>query len=890
MKMRIRSLVTALLRRRHFEDAMRTELRFHIDAFADDLIRSGVDPAEAQRRATLEFGAVESVKEDCRQARGLRFFDELRQDARYAVRTMARAPILTAAAVLSLALGIGANTAIFGLIDAVFLRTLPVHDAHELYYFAHNPGEDVSANYPLFERYQGATTVFSGVTAYMGASLRVSGTDGVEPVAGQFVSGNYHQVLGVRLAAGRGFSAESDRDPSDAAIAVLSDAYWARRFGRSPDAIGRTLTIGGRQVTIVGVTAPGFNGLQSGARVDVTLPMSFGVLDAPGFLDDHSGWVPLSLVGRLQPGATAEQARAAADLIFQQYMREPEQHWARATAPERYKTAAILPAAHGSEGLRRRYATPLLMLMGMVGVVLLIACANVANLLLARTAARAKEVAVRVSIGASRLRLVRQLLTEGIVLAACGGALGLLVSTGITAAILSLFEAGPTPLVLDERLSGSVLAFTLGLSTLTGIGFGLAPAVRASRMDAAPALKGAGNIAGRKRPATAQILVIAQIALCTTLIATAALLGRSLLNLRMLDAGFDHERVLLFRVDMRERRFSAGDQVNAYSDMLDRLGRLPGVLSASSSTRTPIDASSSLRRIVVPGFEARALHGVSPNTVTPGYFETFGIRVLRGRSFTLSDTGEAPKVAIVSESMARFYFGSSDPIGRTFVLGSDPDSTRIVGIVEDVRHEQLRDDAAPKMVYTPLAQSTSPAGGGVVTMAVRTSGEPGALAATVRSEVRRVNANAMVSYVRTMDEQLDAALIRERLLAALSTGFGALALLLACVGLYGTMSYGVIRRSREIGVRLALGAQRGTILRQVLRESLRVAGTGVVIGSVAALWATKAVSTILFGLSPGDPVTLTAVAATLLLTALAASYLPARRAANLDPIRVLRSE
>jgi predicted permease len=493
---RLRSLAAGIVRRGRFENAMTDEMRFHLEAYADDLVTAGLSPAEARRRARLEFGGVERVKEECRQARGLRIVDELRQDVRYAVRSMAKTPGFTTAAVISIALGIEANTAIFTLMDAVLLRAVPVKDPHQLFLLAHDPGVrvDMSANYPMFEHYR-KVDVFSGVTAYIthGQGFRVGTADGSETVDGQFVSGNYHSVLGVPFVLGRGFASESDRAASPSLVAVISDSYWARRFGRAPDVLGRTLTIRGRVVTIVVVTAPEFYSLEPGLRVDVTLPMSIRALDQPGFLDYHGGFISLRMVGRLRPGVDEAQAASALDTAFQQFMSKPEQQWVYEGSRQHFRSAALLPAARGSDDLRRQYSKPLNVLMAMVGLVLVIACANVANLLLARAATRTKEVAVRMGVGAGRPRLIKQFLTESLLLALGGGVLGLLLAFPATRAIVSLFNAGPISVLLDVSPNATILAFTTLVSMLTGIAFGLVPAVRATHVDLTPALKENGG-------------------------------------------------------------------------------------------------------------------------------------------------------------------------------------------------------------------------------------------------------------------------------------------------------------------------------------------------------------------------------------------------------------
>ncbi|MGH9329471.1 MAG: ABC transporter permease, partial [Vicinamibacterales bacterium] len=549
---RLRSLLTALFRRSRFEDGMADELRFHVDAYADDLVRSGVPRDEAARRARLEFGGVEGVKEECRQARGLRLFDELRQDIRYAGRLMAKTPGFTAAAILSLALGMGANTAIFSVMDAVLLRMVPVKDPGQLYFLAHGTGDNpgLSSTYPLFERYRGHLDVFAGITAYNIQQFKVSTEAGAELVDGQFVAGNYHDVLGVRFVLGRGFASEPNQPTDGTPIAVISNTYWARRFGRAADVIGKTLLVQGKMVAIVGVTGAGFHGLRPGRHLDITLPMSVKVLDDPGFLDRHDTWTGLNIVARLKSGITDTRALAGVDTAFQQYMSGPEQDWVRrgGRTPDGLSVARLVPAGRGTGALRTQYDRSLRVLMAMVGVFLLIACANVANLMLARASTRVKEVAVRMSVGAGRARLVRQFLTESLLLALCGGAVGLLVSLWATTAIVSVFRAGQVPVVLDAAPNGRVLAFTTAISLLMGIAFGLVPSLKATRMDVTPTLKenSASPTGGRGSVPAGKALAVCQVALCVLLIACTGLLVRSFRNLKTLDAGFQKENVLLF--------------------------------------------------------------------------------------------------------------------------------------------------------------------------------------------------------------------------------------------------------------------------------------------------------------------------------------------------------
>jgi predicted permease len=901
---RLSSLIRAIVGRDRFEATMSEEQRFHMEAYARELVASGVRSEDAWRRARLEFGGTERVKEECRQARGLGWIDQARQDIRYALRQLRRTPGFTVTAILSLALGIGASTAIFVLVDAVLLRNVSLPQPHELFFVGRDPGPRVStsSNFPLFERYQ-QIDAFAGVTAtWPGgpATFRVSTGSSVEEVPGLFASGNYHATLEVPMALGRGFTNEPDRDPTSGLIAVISDGYWARRFNRSPDAIGQALIVSGRSFTIVGVTAPAFTGLAPGRSSDITLPLSARAFEDPEFFDAHDGWLSLAIVARLKTGITRAQATAAVDAVFQQFMQEPENVWARENlAPEFkgivFKEATLLPAARGASTLRNQYGTPLAMLMAMVALVLLIACANVANLLFARGTERTREIAVRLSIGASRGRLVRQFLTESLMLAVAGTLAGFALAMWASDAIASVFVIGSNPLRLDLSPGLLVFAFAAVLCLVSTLVFGVVPALKSTRVDLTPALKDAGvpfSVRSR-RPALGRALVVAQVALSMLLVAAAALLGRSLEKLRTFDAGFNRSNVLLFTVTTPDETFTADRRRTFYDELMTRLRTRPGVAAVAYATRSPLDNSAQSRRFTVPGgLQPRGV-GVSSNVVTPGYFETFGIPVVGGRALTDDDTAAGQKVGVISTETIRTFFGDVDPIGRTVVLGADQAPITVVGVVRDVLHERLRGEAPP-MIFTPLSQATfgDPLAGPAssLTVALRTQDDPAILQGAIVSEARALNKDALVSYVRTLEQQVDATLGQERVLSVLSTGFALLALILAAVGLFGVMSYNIARRTREFGIRLALGARRHFIMRSVLFDTLLIAVMGIASGAGAAGLAGQVLSSFLFDLSPHDPLTLALAGSVLLFTTMAAGALPAWRAAATDPVRALRTE
>jgi putative ABC transport system permease protein len=815
------------------------------------------------------------------------------QDLRYALRTLRRNPGFAAAVVLTVALGIGANATIFSLFEAIMLRTLAVHAPGDLYFVAH--GSDgrygPGSNYPYFERIRSRTDVFAGTTAYLRSSFKIATGEITEIAPGQFVSGNYHAVLGVPMALGRGFASEDDRGGAASLVAVISDGYWARRFGRDPQVLNRTIAVDGRPVTIVGVTSPDFNGLEPGRRPDVTLPLAVRTLDAPGFLTMHDTWLgDMPIVARLAAGVTSAQAAPVVDAVFQQYLTEPDNRWLMKLRGWDRVRGALVPASRGTEGLRDQYSTSLQVLMAMVGVVLLLGCANVANLFVARGSSRAREVAVRMSIGAGRLRLVRQFLTESLLLAFAGGALGFLLARFAVAAIASMVEGGSNPIVLDLRPNATVLTFTAAVTALTGVLFGLLPAFAATRVDLTPALKSGTTVhrPGRRAP-TRQVLVAVQIASCVLLVSAAGLLGRTLRNLETRGGGFDRSNVVLFSLDSRGTSFRAERMPALCDDLLARMIARSGAVSGSCSIAIPINSRGNARPLEVPGAaQSDADKFVFMNRVTPDYFRTLGIGVLNGRVFDSRDRETSEKVIVINRSTARFFFGDENPVGRRVHFFKDEGNPMtVVGVVDDTIQRSLREEPW-RIVYMPLAQLPEPVS--FLFVAVKTTRDPAALAAGVRPEVRALSPAVVVDSIRTMDQQIGAALVRERLLAMLSAAFGVLALVLSCVGLYGVVSYDVSRSLRELGIRLALGAQREDVLRHVLRGALSVSTIGVLVGLAAAVAATRLLATLLFGVTARDPITLISAAVLLVLTILAASYFPARRASRLDPVEVLRIE
>jgi putative ABC transport system permease protein len=896
---RVKSWLRVSSRRANFEREMQDEMRVHLELYQADLRRRGVPEEEARRRAFAEFGSVDARKEECRDAVGLRLVNELRGDVSYACRLLRRSPAFTLVALLSLGLGIGANTAIFSLIDTVLVKTLPVEDPQRLFFVDNSGGKSGGSNgppYPCFERLRDHNRFLSGIAAFDERPFKVS-IDGVpERVRGQYASGTYFDLLGVRATHGRMLTPADDSEPGrggpHGAVAVISDGFWTRRFGRDPAVLGKTVQVGTRWVTIVGVTPPGFFGLQAGAPLDITLPM---MLVEQGLQSKQSWW--LSVIGRLAPGATVEQARADLEALWDGYLTEVGMPRERRGY---FSGIALVPAARGANDLRRSYAEPLMIVMAIVGVVLLIGCANVANLLLARATARQNEMAVRLAIGASRGRLIRQLLTEGVVLVSLGAGAGLLFARWGASFLVAVLAGPAERVVLEPHFDVRVLAFTAGISVATALLFSLAPALRATRVDAAkPAA--AGGTATHNRLGRA--LVVVQVTLSVLLLCGAALFLRTLHNLNNVSSGFDRDGVLTMEVEATVRGRSVTPKTPAefradharlgaiWSGFIERVREVPGVSSAAVAAMNPLSGWFRGVRIAIHGpvQGPEKDRGISINQVTDGYFETAGIRLLAGRLFTPRDRSGSLRVAILNETAARTFFGAETPLGRkvNFPGQRVQDEFEIVGVVADARYKDLR-TPDQRMAYLPLEQAIDPITN--VALAVRGPGDVTRLAASIRAIAAETVPGGFVSGIATMEQNVEMSLVRERMLALLATFFAALALILACIGLYGVMAYRVARRTREIGIRIAVGASQQTVMWMMVHETLLLVTIGAALGTLASFAANRYVAGQLFGVTPRDPVAIGVALSVLGIVMMLAGYVPARQASRIDPVRALRAE
>ncbi len=907
----------ALFRKEKLDAEMAEEMRTHLELQAAENVKRGLSADEARSAARRSFGGVEQIKERARDQRGWLWLDQLLQDMRFAVRSLYKTPGFTAVAVLSLALGIGANTALFSLVDDVLLKSLPVRDPDSLVLFrwlSPNNGlmrstngyvikdpatglrTSTSLSNFIFDRLRadpGQHAVFGDFFAFASVGRLTLDIDHQAELAnGQVVSGGYFAGLGVSPHRGRALGADDDQEDAPPA-AMISHRFWQRRFAADPAVIGKTIRANNVAVTIVGITPENFHGtLQLGDVPDMTFPLALEPRLNPAFTARHeplSWW--LHLAGRLKPGVTAAQAQARLEPIFVQAARDAWIGQQGAQKLDRLETRAdpllrLVPGAQGLVENRRTYDQPLLILQCIVGAVLLIACTNVANLLLARAATRAKEIAVRLSIGASRWRLVRQLLTESVVLSLLGGVVGVVFAFLGRDALLALRPIGGTDsLALDWR----VLGFTLGVSLLIGLVFGLAPAWRATRVDLNSVMKGTSATVRGSRLPLRSVLMVAQVALSVVLLVGAGLFMRTLHNLRQVDPGFNRENLLLFSLDPGLNGYARAQSAALFERVLERVSHLPGVRSAGFSRFPFLSGGRRSSNISVPGRTLPPGVGreVNINFVHPAFFQTMEIPLVLGRNFIASDVENSPRVVVVSQKFADKIFPGENPLGQRFAFGGDPTSRplEIVGVVRDAHYADLRSEL-PLIAYTSFAQEPSTQ----VTFAVRTAGNPRALGAAIRQTLHDIDPEVPLFNLRAQEEQDTQLVASERLFALLTAFFGGVALLLTCIGLYGLLAHTVATRTREIGIRMALGAQVRAVISLVLGEGLRLVALGVGLGFGVALGVMRFVSKLLYGVSPVDPLSLGGAALLLIAVAAVACWLPARRAAKVDPMVALRAE
>jgi putative ABC transport system permease protein len=890
----------SLFRRNRVEQELSDELRFHLQKLIEENVAKGITEEEARYAALRELGGIEQIKEECRDMRRVNYIENFLQDVRYGLRQLRRSPGFTAVVVLTLALGIGANTAIFSLLDTVLLKMLPVQQPEELFFLDNvgARGPNGAPPYPCFERFRDESHGFSGMAAFSGDVSKLSIDGHFEQALVQYASDSYFEVLGLKPALGRLLVPGDERLNPPAA--VISYAYWQRRFGGSAGVLGKAIHLETRPLTIVGVTPPEFFGLQVGHPVDLTIPIS---LKGARQLHDRGAWW-LDIVGRLKPGVMPEQARAEIDVVYQNFMSEvgvsPEDR------RDYFNHIELLPASKGLDRLRRMFSKPLLVLMALVGFVLLTCCANITNLLLARAAARQREFAVRIAIGAGRTRLIRQFLTETFLLFFFGSALALVFASWASHGLVGFFATGRYPILLDLHLDLRILGFTASLALITGLLLGLAQAFSSVRADPQQAMKEGENqvMAPHARLSAGKILVSLQVAFSLVLLFGAGLFIRTLQNLKSIKPGFRTHGVLTMMVEPLDAEYLASfgppallrgkaQRLTAlWAQLLDQVRATRGVESASLSVLTPLSGRDRGVAVEVPGFQPRSDRdkGIGQNHVSDGYFETMGIPVLLGRTFTRNDSATAPKVAILNETAARFYFGDRNPLGARLDFGKTPISDgvyEVVGVVRNVKHNSLREDT-PRFVFLPVSQARDYLDR--LALAVRTSSNSLDLAPIIRQRIRVVGSNILVTETATLDQQIDRSLLQERLVSTLSGSFGLMALLIAAIGLYGIMSYSVVRRTRELGIRMALGARSGAVVWLVLRETLLTVGLGIGLGTPAALLLGRTIGSLIYGLKPSDPVTVSGSVLILGVVATLAGYLPARRASKVDPMVALRHE
>jgi predicted permease len=889
---RLRSWLQTILQRARMEIEMDAELRFHMETRADDLARGGVTRQEALRRARLEFGGIETAKEECREARGASFIETLMQDIRFATRLLRKSPGFTAVAVLTLAIGIGASAAVFSLVNAILLKPLPYPDSSRIVLpeLISPPGVMLGSEYfPWGEQQFRMMTrdahPFQAVSAFENDTFNLTGAGEPASLDGFRASQEFFPSLGVAPSLGRAFTAEEDQ-PGHEFEVILSDRLWRERFAGDRNILGRTVELNGSAYTVVGVMPAGF----AFPRAE-EMPSTFNFPKEPQL------WVPLAIpaepppgvselavIARLKPGVTVPQAQAAMDLITKHV--EAQDH--------RYVgwfNTRVVPLQRQVVGDTRR---PLQLMLGAVGIVLLIACSNVANLLLTRSLARRREFTLRAALGAGRARLIRQLLTESLLISIAAGAVGILIAN---AGIYFVKTLGPSniPRLREVTLDFPVLAFALGVSLATGILFGLVPAIAAARENLVDSLKEGSQKSGGSRisPRLRNVLLVSQVALAFVLVISAGLLTRTFFQLLGADGGFNAERVLTFQLPLPALKYAEQYHiVTLFGNLLERLRAIPGVQSAGIGETVPLGGEGESTVIRIPDHPAasqKELPFANFTVISPGYFSAIGTPLLRGRDFLATDTTDSMPVTVVNATMEKKYWPNEGAIGKQV----GPGSTRfplltIVGVVPDVKHTSLREETAPEM-YVLYNQKPWPS---MLDMrvALRTKADPASVTETVRENIHAIDPDLPLAKVATLTTLVDDSMSQPRFSVFLLGSFGVLALLLASIGMCGVISYSVLQRTQEIGIRMALGAQRRKVFGMVLGQGARLAGLGIAIGLVAALGVTRLMTNFLYGVRPTDPLTFAGVSLLLLGIALLACYLPARRATRVDPMVALKYE
>jgi putative ABC transport system permease protein len=869
------------------------ELRDHIERRVADLRRAGVQEGEARRRALAEFGGLEQAREYCRDVRGTRWLEDLRMDVRYGLRMLAASRTFTIVAVLSLALGIGANTAIFTLVNSLLLKTLPVRAPERLVFVAGD-----SWTNPIWEEIkvrQGQ--LFDGATAWAMERLDLSRGGQEQPVEALRASGEFFEVYGVPAILGRTFTAANDRTGggSEATVAVISYAFWQRYYGGAADVIGRQLTLNRVPFTVVGVTPPQFLGPVVGRAFDVAVPLrTRDVLDSEGIeqLANRSFWW-LDITARLKDGQSIEQATAA--------LRAAQPAIREATAPtdwpaehlERYLRdgLSLESAAQGPPHLRDRFQEPLVTIMAVVGLVLLIACANIANLMLARASGRRHELTMRLALGATRARVARQLLTESLLLAGLGALLGLAFARWGSALLVAQFSTSNDPLLLDLAVDWRVLGFTGAVAVITALLFGVAPALTTRRLAPMDALKEQGRSAGGMRHSLTSPFVVAQIALSVVLVVGAGLFLQTFYSLLTRDVGFDRRGILLATLDIQRSQVAETERADLYARLAEAASRVPGVERAAASLLTPVSGMGWNNAFEIPGQPQLSTRErlAFINAVTPGWHSVYGMRLVAGREITEADRAGAPHVVVVNEAFVKKFLRPGSPLGQTVQPstrpgGNRPPAMEVVGVVVDAAYRNLREQMPPT-IFVPLAQSEMVFPSGAVS--VRASVEPMSLVRSLTDALSDVDPDVSIAF-RPLDDQVAGRMVRERVMAMLGGFFGVLAMLLSAVGLFGVTSYSVNLRRAEIGVRMALGADVARVLRLVIGRSTRLVVMGVVVGIALSVWLSRFVGTLLYGLEARDTTTLVTAVAVMLVVGTTAAFIPAWRATRIQPVEVLR--